>query len=146
MRHLFNKKGIITSKLIKGKDSEGQKCKDYFNWSEEIVKVPSHRLLAMRRGEKELILSIEISPDEHEATVILERHFVRSGNQSGEQVRMACLDCYKRLLKPSMETAIRFYPQKKKQIWRPSKYLQKTLSPCFWLPIGSKKCHGHCYW
>ncbi len=107
IRHLFSKKGIITSKLIKGKEIEGQKFKDYFEWSEEISRIPSHRLLAMRRGEKESILSINIGPDEKEATRLIEQHFVLARNESAEEVRLACQDSYKRLLKPSMETEIR---------------------------------------
>ena len=107
LRTLFNKKGIITSKVLKSKEVEGQKYKDYFEFSEKISKVPSHRLLAMRRGEKEMILSLNISPEEGDAHFIIEKQFVKSGGEAGEQVQLACKDSYKRLLKPSMETEVR---------------------------------------
>lgn len=138
IRRLFSKKGIITSKVIKGKDSEGQKYKDYFKWSEEILKVPSHRLLAMRRGEKELILSIEISPDEQDAIGILERHFVRSRNQSGDQVRMSCQDSYKRLLKPSMETEIRLSSKEKADIEAIRVFAENLKPLLLAAPLGQK--------
>ena len=107
MRQLFMNEGVITSKLMKGKENEGQKYKDYFEWSEPIKNTPSHRLLAMRRGEKEMILSLEISPESNRAIEIIEKLVISSNNEASEQVKIAIEDCYKRLLKPSMETEIR---------------------------------------
>ncbi|MEL7003058.1 MAG: Tex family protein [Bacteroidota bacterium] len=107
MRQLFEKEGVIESKLIKGKEQEGEKFKDYFEWKEPISKTPSHRLLAMRRGEKEMILSLDISPDDERAVDILERQFVVGAGEAAEQVKIAVADGYKRLLKPSMETEMR---------------------------------------
>ncbi len=92
---------------MKGKEAEGVKYKDYFEWSEPIAKTPSHRLLALRRGEKESILALDIFPPEDNAIALLERQFVRSENAAAEQVRLAIRDCYKRLLRPSLETEIR---------------------------------------
>lgn len=113
MRQLFEKEGVITSRVIKSKEEEGQKYKDYFEWDEPISKTPSHRLLAMRRGEKEMVLSLDICPDEAAAIAILERQFVKGANEASEQVKMAAADCYKRLLKPSMETEIRINSKNK---------------------------------
>lgn len=113
MRKLFEEKAVITSKVLSGKEEEGQKYKDYFEWSESIKTVPSHRLLAMRRGEKEMVLMLDIAPEEDEAIYLLERKFVETDNASGEQVKMAVKDCYKRLLKPSMETEIRLLSKKR---------------------------------
>ena len=113
IRELFTKEAIITSKVMKGKEAEGAKFKDYFDWSEPIAKTPSHRLLAMRRGEKEMILSIDIAPDEDKAVDILERHFVKGNNRCAEQVVAAVADAYKRLLKPSMETEVRLLTKAK---------------------------------
>ncbi|MTI21074.1 RNA-binding transcriptional accessory protein [Fulvivirga sp. RKSG066] len=113
IRELFEKEAQITSKVIKGKEEEGQKYKDYFEWDEPISKTPSHRLLAMRRGEKEMILSLDISPDDDRAVSILERQFVSSNDESAEQVKVAIADCYKRLLRPSMETEIRIVSKTK---------------------------------
>ena len=107
VRDLFFKQGIITSKIIKGKEQEGQKYKDYFEWSEPVSKVPSHRLLAMRRGEKEMILSLDISVDEADAVGCINKLVITNASETANQVELAITDCYKRLLKPSMETEVR---------------------------------------
>jgi protein Tex len=107
VRELFWKEGAIESKVLKGKEAEGQKYKDYFEWKEPISKTPSHRLLALRRGEKEGILALDIFPPEEEALHSIERQFVKAGNAAAEQVRLAAKDSYKRLLRPSLETEIR---------------------------------------
>lgn len=107
MRAFFWSDGVVTSKVIKGKESEGHKYKDYFDWQEKISKIPSHRLLAIRRGEKEMILSVDISPEAEEAIYKLESKFVKGAGAASEQVKLAATDAYKRLLKPSMETESR---------------------------------------
>jgi protein Tex len=107
VRELFWTQGLIEARILKGKESEGQKFKDYFEWSEPISKTPSHRLLAMRRGEKEGILSLDIYPPEELALHSMERQYVTSENKAAEQVRLAIKDSYKRLLRPSLETEIR---------------------------------------
>ncbi|QSE99382.1 RNA-binding transcriptional accessory protein [Fulvivirga lutea] len=107
MRQLFEKEALIVSKVIKGKEEEGQKYKDYFDWSESIAKVPSHRLLAMRRGEKEMILSLDVAPDADLAISKMEKIVLKGSNKASKQVEEAVKDCYSRLLKPSMETEMR---------------------------------------
>jgi uncharacterized protein len=103
LRKLFLNKASIRSTLVKGKDEEGQKFRDYFSFEEPIKKIPSHRLLAIRRGEKEKVLSLSISPEEQEAVYLLDRKFIRGNNANAGQVSLALKDAYKRLLKPSME-------------------------------------------
>lgn len=107
IRDLFWKEGVIESRVLKGKESEGQKYKDYFEWSEPISRTPSHRLLALRRGEKEGVLALDIFPPEENAVALIERQFIKADNAAAEQVRMAIRDAYKRLLRPSLETEIR---------------------------------------
>ena len=107
MRELFWKEGVVEAKVMKGKEAEGAKYKDYFEWKEPISKTPSHRLLALRRGEKESILALDIFPPEENAVEALERQFVRTENATAEQLRLAIRDSYKRLLRPSLETEIR---------------------------------------
>ena len=107
VRELFWSEGIIEAKVLKGKEAEGIKYKDYFEWTEPISKTPSHRLLAMRRGEKEGILALDIFPPEEMAVSSMERAVIKNENAAAEQVKLAIKDCYKRLLKPSMETEIR---------------------------------------
>lgn len=107
MRELFWKEGVVEAKVMKGKEAEGAKYKDYFEWKEPISKTPSHRLLALRRGEKESILALDIFPPEENAVEALERQFVKTENATAEQLRLAIRDSYKRLLRPSLETEIR---------------------------------------
>lgn len=107
VREIFWSEGAIESRVLKGKESEGQKYKDYFEWNEPIAKTPSHRLLAMRRGEKEGILALDIFPPEEMAMDSMERQFIKSENNAAEQIKLAIKDSYKRLLRPSLETEIR---------------------------------------
>lgn len=107
VRELFWSEGSVESRVMKGKETEGQKYKDYFEWNEPIAKTPSHRLLAMRRGEKEGILALDIFPPEEMAISSMERQFLKAENPAAEQVGLAIKDCYKRLLRPSLETEIR---------------------------------------
>jgi protein Tex len=107
IRDLFWREGIIESRVLKGKEAEGQKYKDYFEWSEPISKTPSHRLLAMRRGEKEGILSLDIYPPEELVVGAIERQYIKNESEAADQLRLAVKDSYKRLLKPSLETEVR---------------------------------------
>ncbi|MFZ6665471.1 Tex family protein [Peijinzhouia sedimentorum] len=107
LRKLFMDEAIISSKLISGKEEEGHKYKDYFDWQESFKNIPSHRLLALRRGEKEMILSVDISPEEGTALFALNNLFVNGSCPASEEVEKAARDSYKRLLKPSLETEAR---------------------------------------
>jgi uncharacterized protein len=107
IRNLFVREAAITSKVGKGKETEGNKYENYFEWEENLMKAPSHRVLAMIRGENEGFLKINIAPPEEKALEILNRIFVKADNDSGEQVQMAVKDSYKRLLSASMETELR---------------------------------------
>lgn len=114
MRDLFIKEGQFVSKVIPGKEEEAIKYKDYFEWTEPVKSAPSHRVLAMRRGEKELFLMLDTCPDEISAIGLIEKEILQNAaNSSVEQVRIAIKDCYKRLLKPSMETEVRLFTKKK---------------------------------
>ncbi len=107
MRGLFERSAVIISRIIKGKEEDGQKYKSWFDFSERISSAPSHRILAMFRGEKEAYLRLSVEPDKEEALNILKGIFIIAENQSAEQVRMAGEDAYKRLLQPSMETEMK---------------------------------------
>ena len=112
MRNLFLEKGIIVSKVVPGRKDDGAKYKDYFDWSEPIKKAPSHRILAMRRGENEDILTLRIAPEEDSALALLESLFLSGDFLTTEQVQMAIHDSYKRLLSHSMETEVRMASKK----------------------------------
>jgi uncharacterized protein len=106
IRNLFEREAIIRSVVKKGKDVEGVKYKDYFDFAEPLRRVPSHRLLALRRGETEGFLTVSIGPEEDAALERLERQFLYNQSTAAckEQVGLAIRDGYKRLLKPSLET------------------------------------------
>jgi protein Tex len=107
MRSLFLQKGNIRSKVVTGKEVEGAKFRDYFDAGESVTSAPSHRVLAVFRGEKEGVLSLSIRPAEEEALGTLKRFFLKKRNQCAAQVETALEDGYKRLLGPSMETEVR---------------------------------------
>lgn len=114
LRTLFLKEGLFATRVIAGKEAEAAKYKDYFDWSEPIKTAPSHRVLAMRRGEKEGFLLLDALPEEGAAVAVLEREILTGGsNACVEQVKIAIKDAYKRLLKPSIETEIRLQTKKK---------------------------------
>lgn len=104
VRNSFAHTAMITSKVIKGKEEEGAKYRDYFDFSEPLSRASSHRLLALRRGEAEGILRVSISPDAESCLDRLNRRFVKGRGEVSEQVATAVDDSFKRLLKPSIET------------------------------------------
>lgn len=104
VRRSFELGASIRSKVVKAKEEEGAKYRDYFDWEEPLKRCPSHRLLAMMRGQNEGPLRVSISPDEEDTRQRLERFFIRSKNDCSDQVELAIKDSYKRLLAPSMET------------------------------------------
>ncbi|HOG94412.1 MAG TPA: Tex-like N-terminal domain-containing protein, partial [Opitutaceae bacterium] len=114
LRALYQANATISSKVIAGKEAEGAKFKDYFEWSEPLAKAPSHRVLAMRRGEKELFLMMRITlADETAALAEVEPLFVKAKCPAADQVRLAVQDAYKRLLAPAMETEMRLESKKR---------------------------------
>lgn len=142
LRNLFSRQAVITSKVVKGKEEEAIKYRDYFDFSEPLKRCSSHRLLAIRRGEAEGLLKVSITPDDAECSERLERLYVRGNNECGRQVGEAVRDAYKRLLKPSIETefstlskakadeeAIRVFAENLRQL---------LLAP----PLGQKRVMG----
>ena len=112
VREVFKNEAIIKSKIYEGLEESGAKYRDYFEFQEELAKCPSHRLLAIRRGESEEFLKVSITVSEENAIAALEKIFINEGskkkngrvNKSSEQVKAAIRDCLKRLLAPSIET------------------------------------------
>ncbi len=104
VRREFERNAAIASKVVKGKEEEAEKYRDYFDWNEPLKKCPSHRLLAMRRGENEGFLRVSIKPDETKPLENLTRFFVKGNNASAQQVELAVKDSFKRLIEPSIET------------------------------------------
>lgn len=104
VRRGFEQGAEISAKIRKGKEAEAEKYRDYFDWNEPLKKCPSHRLLAMRRGENEGFLKVSISPEDEIIIENLKRFFVRGNKECSEHVAQAVKDSYKRLIQPSIET------------------------------------------
>jgi uncharacterized protein len=113
MRELYAKNAVVRSKVLSEKMEEGAKFKDYFDWNEPVANIPSHRMLAIRRGETEGFLMMRVTPPEEDAIDLLERTFVTGKGPAAEQVRAAAVDCFKRLLGFSIEAEIRIESKKK---------------------------------
>ena len=142
LRRLFMEKGTIRSVVASGMESKGHKYKDYFDWEEPVAKAPSHRILAMRRGEKEEILNLTIAPSEEDAIAILEKLFVQGNGEDSKQVQLAVRDSYKRLLSRSMETETRLVSKERAdaeaiKIFEDN-LRQLLLAP----PLGAKRVMG----
>lgn len=104
VRNAFARQGVLTAKVVKGKEAEAAKYRDYFDFEQPLKRCGSHRLLAIRRAEGEGLLKVSIQPDNEECVERLERKFVHSHNACGQRVAETVRDAYKRLLKPSIET------------------------------------------
>jgi uncharacterized protein len=107
LRDLFTRKAVIVSRVVPGAEASGAKFRDYFEWQEPAASAPSHRILAMRRGEAEDVLNMTVVPAETEALARLEPLFVHGGGKDAAQVREAVHDAYRRLLSRSLETEMR---------------------------------------
>lgn len=107
MRRLFEQTGRLQSKLLSGKESDAVKYKDYFDFSEKILTIPSHRILAVLRGFMEGFLRIEITPLEEDALVLMENQFINSSGESATEIKKAIKESWRRLLQPGMETEFR---------------------------------------
>ncbi len=113
LRTLFIRDGVVKSKVAKGKEVEGAKFENYFDWTEPLAKAPSHRILAIFRGENEGFLRVSVEPDEDKALKMIDKHVLKAQNDIAEEVAAAVEDSYARLLQPSLETEIRkFYKEK----------------------------------
>jgi uncharacterized protein len=138
LRYLFDKEAVIYSKVVKGKESEGIKYSDYYDWSEPLKKCPSHRLLAMRRGEEEGFLRLSLGPDEQHALDILDSIFIKGKNNSSDIVSGAVKDSWKRLLSSSMETEFRNISKEKADIEAINVFAENLRQLLLGSPLGEK--------
>jgi protein Tex len=138
MRNLFEKEAVIYSTVIKGKESEGIKYSDYFDWSEPLKKCPSHRLLAMRRGEEEGFLRLSLEPIEDNAIDLLHSIFIKGKNISSDLVAEAVKDSWKRLLSSSMETEFRNISKEKADSEAIAVFIDNLRQLLLASPLGEK--------
>ena len=142
VRNLFGRQAVISSKVIKGKEEEAIKYRDYFDFSEPLRRCSSHRLLAIRRGESEGLLKVSISPDDEECVGRLERMFIRSNNACARYVAEALQDAYKRLLKPSIETETGNLSKEKADDEAIRVFTENLKQLLLAAPLGQKKVLG----
>jgi protein Tex len=142
MRSLYFEKGVFKVNVITGRETEGAKYRDYFDWEEPVGPAPSHRILAIRRGEKEEFLSLKIAPSEEDALTLLENLFVRSDAPSSLQVKEAAHDCYSRLLSFSMETEIRLETKKRADETAIHVFSDNLRELLLASPLGQKRVLG----
>jgi len=142
IRMIFSKEAVISSKLIKGKSEEAQKYRDYFEMSEKLGRCSSHRLLAMRRGEAEGFLRVNISPEDDRCIEKLEKLFVKANNESSDQVLEAAIDAYKRLLKPSIENEFATESKTKADTEAIRVFAENLRQLLLAAPLGQKRVLG----
>ncbi len=142
LRNLFFTKAVIKSRVASGMEEKGAKFRDYFDWKEPVVGVPSHRMLAMRRGESEDFLNLDILPDEDKATSILENLFVNGEGDDSAQVKIAIKDCYKRLLSHSMETETRLHAKERADTEAIKVFVDNLRQLLLAPPLGAKRVMG----
>lgn len=139
LRRMFRREALITSKLVKGKEEEGSKFQDYFDFSEKLTRCPSHRMLALRRGEAEGVLRLSIGVEAEKAIPELERLFTRGNSESDHYIRMAVKDSYKRLLAPSIESEF-FADSKEKADEEAIRIFARNLEQLLMAaPLGQKR-------
>ncbi len=139
VRKVFDREAYLYAKVKKGKEEEGAKYKDYFDFSEALKRIPSHRLLAIRRGEEEGVLSVTITPDEDLALGALDRIFLRGLPDAKKQVEDAITDSYKRLMKPSIETEYANASKEKADLEAIRIFSQNLRQLLLASPLGQKK-------
>lgn len=139
VRNIFAREAVITSKVVKGKETEGEKYSDYFDFSAILSRCPSHRLLAIRRGEAEGFLRVSISPDDDKCIEKLSARFVRNHSEAAEYVKKAVIDGYKRLLKPSIETEFANLAKEKADDEAISVFADNLRQLLLAAPLGQKR-------
>ena len=139
MRKLFEDSALLQSKVLSGKEAEGIKYKDYFDFSEPIHKIPSHRILAVLRGFLEGFLRMSILPLEEDALVMIEIIYVKGMTESGDQLKKAIKDAYRRLLQPSLESEFRSALKLKADEEAIAVFAENLRQLLLSSPLGSKK-------
>lgn len=138
LRYLFEQWSVIESKVIKGKEEDGDKYSNYFESNEQLSRCVSHRLLAIIRGEQEGFLRVTIRPDQDKALEILNRNFVIGDNETSRHVKQAAEDSYKRLIAPSLETELRNIAKEKADIEAIRVFAENLRQLLLSSPLGQK--------
>lgn len=139
VRQHFSRDGIIRSSVVRGKEEDGEKFRDYFDFSEPLKRCPSHRILAMRRGEKEGFLRVTIEPSEEKVIADLENLFVKGKNDVSREVEKAVADAYKRLIAPSIENEFKAESKEKADMEAIRVFAENLRQLLLASPLGQKR-------
>ncbi len=139
LRTLFEKEGKVFTKVVAEKEVEGKKYKDYFDFSEAVSKIPSHRMLAVLRGFMNGILRLSIAPDEDSAFALIQKKYPLANNAVGEQVEKASKDAYKRLLQPALESEFRMALKKQSDEEAIDVFAENLRQLLLSSPLGGKR-------
>lgn len=138
LRRQFERESTMKSAVVKGKEEEAEKYRNYFDWEEKAAKAPSHRVLAMLRGEDEGFLKLKLEPDLAEATEMVEKFFIKEKNEASEQKKLAVKDSVKRLLFPAMETELRAYLKQQADLTAIKVFSENLRQLLLSPPLGQK--------
>lgn len=139
VRNLFEKEGRVITTVLTGKEEEGAKFKDYFDFSEPVSAIPSHRMLAVLRGFMNNILRLSIEPGEEDALALLEKKYVLANNEAGQQVQKAVKDAYKRLLQPALESEFRMALKTRSDVEAIDVFAENLRQLLLSSPLGDKR-------
>ncbi len=142
MRVYFYEQAVFRTTVIAGKEIQGAKFKDYYDWNEPAAKAPSHRILAMRRGEKEEVLNLRLTPPEDGALALLKALFVRTDGEDGRQVALAVEDGYRRLMSRAMETELRLATKQQADAEAIAVFAENLRQLLLSPPLGSRRVMG----
>lgn len=142
VRNIFSREAVITSKVISGKEEEGEKYADYFDFSAPLARCPSHRILAIRRGESEGFLRVSISVDEDKCLDRLVPRYAKNNTEAADHVEDAVFDAYKRLLKPSIETEFAAFSKEKADESAISVFADNLRQLLLAPPLGQQRILG----
>lgn len=141
-RKAYERGAVISARVARGKDEEGAKYRDYFDYSEPLNKCPSHRLLAIRRGEEEGFLRVGIAPEKEFLLERLERQVLHNRSEAAEQVQLALHDAYDRLLQPSIETEFRQSSKEKADLEAIEVFTKNLRQLLLSAPLGQRTTLG----
>lgn len=142
VRHQFQKTGLIKTKVARGKEEEGAKYRDYFDFSEPLSKAPSHRVLAVRRGEEEGFLRLVLEPDNEQTLELLEEQVVKNHSPGAQQVKLALHDSYERLLLPGIETEFRQSTKERADAEAIAVFTENLRQLLLAAPLGQRRTLG----
>ncbi|MCP3926847.1 MAG: RNA-binding transcriptional accessory protein [Desulfobacterales bacterium] len=139
LRKLFRNSAVFQTSVVKDKEKEAVKYKDYYDWTEKITTAPSHRVLAMRRGEKEDLLNLNVQPSFDDAIEVIEAIYLKGQKSDSMEVKSAIFDCYKRLLSRSMETEIRVETKERADSEAIDVFSENLRQLLLSAPLGAKR-------